>query len=109
MVAVGEVGTGRQAVRVAGVQGRVAKELLVKEGEGLMPSFWGLLKSLDLVGMAGGLSRLVGEEEEVEAKLEEEERGGEEWGSLLLLDVEGVLTRLSAGEVERLQGEEGGG
>ena len=78
MVAVGEVGTGRQAVRVAGVQGRVAKELLVKEGEGLMPSFWGLLKSLDLVGMAGGLSRLVGEE--VEAKLEEEERGGEEWG-----------------------------
>ena len=78
MVAVGEVGTGRQAVRVAGVQGRVAKELLVKEGEGLMPSFWGLLKSLDLVGMAGGLSRLVGEE--VEAKLEEEEQGGEEWG-----------------------------
>ena len=71
----GEVGTGRQAVRVAGVKGRVAKELLVKEGEGLMPSFWGLLKSLDLVG---GLSRLVGKE--VEAKLEEEEQGGEEWG-----------------------------
>ena len=44
MVAVGEVGTGRQAVRVAGVQGRVAKELLVKEGEGLVLSFWGLLK-----------------------------------------------------------------
>ena len=78
MVAVGEVGTGRQAVRVAGVQGRVAKELLVKEGEGLVLSFWGLLKSLDQVGMAGGLSRLVGEE--VEAKLEEEEGGGEEWG-----------------------------
>ena len=68
---------GRQAVRVAGVPGRVAKELLVQEGRGLVLRFWGLLKSLDLVG---GLSRLVGEEEEVEAKLEEEEQGGEEWG-----------------------------
>ena len=68
MLDVGEV--GRQAVRVA-------KELLVEEGRGLVLRFWGLLKSLDLVG---GLSRLVGEEEEVEAKLEEEEQGGEEWG-----------------------------
>ena len=49
----------------------------MEEGEGLVLRFWGLLKSLDLVG---GLSRLVGVEEEVEAKLEEEEQGGEEWG-----------------------------
>ena len=76
MLGVGEVGVvGRQAMRVAGVLGGVAKELLVEEGEGLVLRFWGVLKSPDLVG---GLSRLV--EEEVEAKLEEEEQGGEEWG-----------------------------
>ena len=77
MLAVGEVGW--QGVKVAGDQGRVAKVLLVEEGEGLVLRFWGLLKSLDLVGMAGVLGRLVGEEEEeVKAKQEEEEQGGEE-------------------------------
>ena len=75
MLAVGEVGW--QGVKVAGDQGRVAKVLLVEEGEGLVLRFWGLLKSLDLVGMAGVLGRLVGEEE-VKAKQEEEEQGGEE-------------------------------
>ena len=33
-----------------------------------------------VVRVAGVVGRLVGEEEEVEAKLEEEEQGGEEWG-----------------------------
>ena len=84
---------------MAGKVGRVTK-LLMEEGEGgLVEMLKGLLNWLAQVGVAGGLSRQVGEEEGLQAKWEEE----------VLLDVEGVHIRLSAGEVARLEGDEGGG
>ena len=95
-------------MRVAGEVGRFAKQLVEEEERKLVLRLWEVLKSLDLAGVAGGLSRQVGEEEEVQGKLEEEVQPGEA-GGLLLEGVEGVQIRLVAGEEERLEGEEGGG
>lgn len=69
----------------------------------------GLHNLLVQVRVAGALSRLLREEEEVEAKLEGEVQGGKA-GELLVLDVEGVEgveIRLVAGEEEGLGEGEG--
>ena len=77
---------------------------LLEEGRlVLLRLWWELLNQLDPVGVAGGLSRQVGEEVQ-----------GGEVGGLLLSDVEGVVGEHSrlvalAGEEERVEGEEGGG
>ena len=70
---------------------------LLEEGRlVLLRLWWELLNQLDPVGVAGGLSRQVGEEVQ-----------GGEVGGLLLSDVEEVVG--VAGEEERGEGEEGGG
>ena len=57
----------RQAVRVGGEVGRLAMQLEDEEERGLVLLLKGLHNLLAQVRVAGALSRLVREEEEVEA------------------------------------------